>query len=288
MIEEDLTKYPVFVMCGRDVKRRKMMTVLDPEEKYKAKAMLPFLGKRLIDWQMDELRKSPYVDKIYILGLSEVELPFDYPVEYVPVEMTSNPAEKFTAGMAYMKEQGINPELIVISTCDAPGIRKAEIDLFFESLSDMERVDFVQSLVPEEVGEAAFPNSGRVVARFRDVQAFPGELYALSPKAITIGKEIIREISDRRRQINRAVKKISLGPMLRFIAKRPQTWLFILKYALKLATLKDGERALSAAFGCKVKGVVIPEAGFGMDMDLPEDYARLEEFVRRTKLEKKS
>jgi hypothetical protein len=76
--------------------------------------------------------------------------------------------------------------------------------------------------------------------------------------------------------------------MIRFIAKRPQTWLFILKYALKLATLKDGERALSAAFGCKVRGVIIPEAGFGMDMDLPEDYARLEAFVRRTKLERKS
>lgn len=72
--------------------------------------------------------------------------------------------------------------------------------------------------------------------------------------------------------------------MIRFIAKRPQTWFFILKYALKIATLRDGERALSAAFGCKVKGVIIPDAGFGMDMDLPEDYARLEEFVRRTKM----
>jgi CTP:molybdopterin cytidylyltransferase MocA len=288
MKEDTLTKYPVFVMCGRDVKRRKMMTVLDPEEKYKAKAMLPFLGKRLIDWQLDELRKSLYADGIYILGLSQEDLPFDFPVDYVPVEMTSNPAEKFAAGVAYLKKQGKNPDLIVISTCDAPGIRQAEIDLFFESLKQLGSVDFVQSLVPEAVGEAAFPNSGRVVARFRDVQAFPGELYALSPKAITIGNETIREISDRRRQINRSVKKISLGPMIRFIAKRPQTWLFILKYALKLATLKDGERALSAAFGCKVRGVIIPEAGFGMDMDLPEDYARLEAFVRRTKLEKKA
>jgi CTP:molybdopterin cytidylyltransferase MocA len=284
MTEQINSKYPVFVMCGRDVKRRRLMMSLDPEGKIKAKAMLPFLGKRLVDWLIEELRKSPHIDELYILGLTEKDLPFDFPVHYVPVETTSNPAEKFIAGIKYLESQGKDPDLIVISTCDAPGIRRKEIDLFFESLGQFGEVDFVQSLVPEAIGEEAFPNSGRVVVRFRDAQVFPGELYALSPKAIEVGMEIIREISDRRRQINRTVKKISLGPMIWFIAKRPQTWFFILKYALKIATLRDGERALSAAFGCKVKGVIIPDAGFGMDMDLPEDYARLEEFVRRTKM----
>ena len=63
-----IKKYPVFVMCGRDATRRKMMVELDPEGKYKSKALLPFLGRRLIDWQLEALAQSPYVENIYLLG----------------------------------------------------------------------------------------------------------------------------------------------------------------------------------------------------------------------------
>jgi CTP:molybdopterin cytidylyltransferase MocA len=284
MTEQPFPKYPVFIMCGEDAKRRKLMLEIDPEEKYKAKGLLPFLGKRLIDWPVDELRKSPYVDEIYFLGLSQEDLPFDFPVHYVPVETTSNVAEKMAAGLAYLQQQGKDPEMIVIATSDAPGIRQKEIDEFFESLNQRNGSEFVISLVPEAVAEEVFPKSGRVIARFRDCPVFPGELYALSPRAITIGQEAIDEFSNRRRQINRAKRKISLGPMIQYIAKRPQTWGFIIKYALKVAKLCDAEKAFSAAFDCKTKGVIISEAGFGMDMDLPEDYDRLEEYVKRTKL----
>lgn len=72
--------------------------------------------------------------------------------------------------------------------------------------------------------------------------------------------------------------------MLGYLAKRPQTWVTILKYLLGQATLAEGERAVTKAFGCKTRGVIIEDAGFGMDMDLPEDYKRLEDYVRKTKL----
>ena len=283
-MDHTLPKYPVFVMCGRDAKRRKLMEVHDPEGKYKAKALLPFLGKHLIDWQIEELHKSPYVAEIYLLGLSEADITFDFPVQYVAVETNSSVADKLSAGLAFLTGKGIDPRMIVISSSDTPGIRQQEIDTFIQQLEQMKKVDYVQSLVPEAVGEVEFPRCGRAVARFRDHQVFPGELFAISPRAITIANQAIREINDQRRKINRYAKKISIGPMISFIAKRPRTWLFIVKYALKLATLEDAEKALTAAFGIKIKGLIIPDAGFGMDMDLPEDYARLEEFVRRTKM----
>ena len=72
--------------------------------------------------------------------------------------------------------------------------------------------------------------------------------------------------------------------MLRYLARRPKTWMLILKYLMGVATLADGERGLTAAFGCRTRGIVIEEAGFGMDMDLPEDYERLLAYVKQTKL----
>jgi hypothetical protein len=284
MTQQTEPRYPVFVMCGRDAKRRRLLEVHDPEGKYKAKALLPFLGKRLIDWQMDVLRKSPYVEGLYLLGLSAEDITFDYPVHYVPVDTTADFADKLMAGKAYLESLGKSPEMVVISSSDAPGIRLEEVNQFFEALIVHQACEFVVSLVPEQVAEAEFPKSGRVVARFRDHQLFPGELYALSPRAIGIGREVINELSARRRKINRNKKKVGMGPLLLFVAKRPPMWLVILKYLLGQATLADAEKGFSKAFTCKTKGIIIPEAGFGMDMDLPEDYARLEAYVKKTKL----
>ena len=276
-------KYPVFVMCGSDPRRRRLLEVVDPEGKYKSKALLPFLGKRLIDWQIEELKDSPFVSGLYLIGLSEEDAAFDFPVHYVPADTISDFGSKLMHGLDYIESLGKNPEMIVISSCDTPGIRQKEIDAFFEKLMTCEGSEFILSLVTEEVVEAEFPKSGRVVAHFQDCDVLPGELFALTPRVIRTSQEIISGLGSRRRQVNRQVGNIQMGPILRFIAQKPGTWIMIIKYLLGIATLEDGEKALSAAFNIQTRGVIIPEAGFGMDMDLPEDYERLEEFVKRTK-----
>lgn len=284
MTDHPHSQYPVFVMCGRDPKRRRLMMALDPQEHYKVKALLPFLGKRLIDWQLEELRKSPYVEGLYLIGVSEEDIRFDYPVHYVPAETTSGFADKLIAGMAYLNALGMAPDQVVVSSSDAPAIKVGEINTFFEALNKNQPCDFFVSLVPEEIAEKEFPKSGRAVARFCDHHVFPGELYVLSPKAIAVQKDVIEELGQRRRKINRNKKKVSLGPMIRFVAKRPKTWVMIIKYLLGRATLADGEKALSKAFNLVIRTVVIPDVGFGMDMDLPEDYERLKAYVKKTKV----
>jgi hypothetical protein len=279
--DEPQRQYPVFVMCGSDPKRRKLLQVLDPEGKYKSKALLPFLGKRVIDWQLEELNKCSYVEGLYLIGLSEAEARFEYDVHYVPSETTADFPLKLRQGLVYLHALGKKPPLVVISTSDAPAMKLQSINAFFQQLDALDGFDFVPSLVPEDITEQVFPHSGRVVARFRDHKVFPGELYALSPRAIHIGEAVIQEIHQRRRAIDRQRRKVSLGPILRFIAKRPRSWLFLLKFTLKQASLSDAERAFSQTFNCKAKGIIIPDPGFGMDMDLPEDYQRLQAYLQK-------
>ena len=284
MTDQSLPKYPVFVMCGSDRKRRKLMEAVDPERKYKTKALLPFLGKRLVDWQLEALRQSPHVEALYLLGLSEEDAKFDYPVNYVPCETVSDFGDKLLRGLDYLEEGGNDSDMIIISSCDAPAIRVDEINQFFKAIEENLGKEVYISLVTEEVGEAVFPKSGRVVARFSDYEVFPGELMALSPRAIRMQKQVIDELGLQRRKINRQKNKISLGPMLSYLAKRPGIWPLLLKFVLGRATLADGERVLSRTFGSEIKGIVIPDAGFGMDMDLPGDYKRLEAYVKKIKL----
>ena len=257
------------------------MRDLDPEGRIPVKALLPFLGKRIIDFQVEALAASPFVERIYLLGLCKELAQFDLPVEYVPMDLVSDPAEKLAAGLQFLIDQGYKPSLIVVSTSDAPGVTQATIDDFLSRLPEYLDYDFVLSLVPEGIAERDFPKSGRVVARFRDHQVFPGELYALSPRAIMEGRKIITEINQRRRKIDRQATKISMAPLIRYIARRPRTWPLLLKYGLGRATLADAENVVSLAFGGKVKGIIIPDAGFGMDIDLPGDYQRLKEYVKR-------
>jgi CTP:molybdopterin cytidylyltransferase MocA len=275
---------PVFVMCGRDPRRTELMEVLDPDSRYPVKALLPFLGKRVIDWQLEALWQSPYVADIYLIGLSQRDAAFDRPVHYVPVDVTADFSDKLVAGLDHLRSVGREPEMVVISSSDAPAVTVEAVNEFFEHLIALPGYDLVVSLVPEGITEEVFPNSGRVVARFRDHQVYPGELYALSPRAIRRGQEVIRELHRRRRQTNRRVQGGTLAPMVRYIARRPRSWPLILKFLLKRATLSDAEDVLGIAFGCRTKGVIIPDPGFGMDMDLPEDYERLKRHVAATRL----
>jgi NDP-sugar pyrophosphorylase family protein len=283
MAKQEQTQYPVLVICGSDPKRRKLLQVLDPEENYPSKALLPFLGKRVIDWQLEALKQSPYVEGLYIVGLSEEEAPFDYPVDYVPTETTADFPDKLADGLAYLNAQGKSPKLVIVSTADTPAMRLESVNKFFEQLKLHQDYDFVLSVVPEAVTKEVFPDAHRVVARLRDHQVFPGELYALSPKGIRLGQNVIRDFNQLRRAIDRQGETISLGPVLRYLAQKPQTWWVILKYIFKQATLEDVERAFSRAFNCKAKAIVIPDPGFGMDMDLPEDYEKLKAYVKMTK-----
>lgn len=67
--------------------------------------------------------------------------------------------------------------------------------------------------------------------------------------------------------------------MLRLLARQPVVWFLLLKYLLGRASLADAERAFSLAFRCRTKGVIIEDATFGMDIDLPGDLERLEAFM---------
>lgn len=91
MAEQKVHSYPVFVMCGEDPRRRKMMAVLDPEGKYKSKALLPFLGRRLIDWQLEELRRSLYAafgcaTRGVIISDAGFGMDMDLPEDYARLE----------------------------------------------------------------------------------------------------------------------------------------------------------------------------------------------------------
>lgn len=276
--------YPVLVLCGSDPKRRELLKVLDPEEKYPSKVLLPLLGKRVIDWQLEALLASSYVGEIYLLGLTQSDYPIKDPIHHIPIDTTSTILEKITAGSKIISKNYPDLEHIVISTGDAPAITTKSIDLFFRELIQHNDADVLLTGVPEDITLEIFPDHGRVVGKFKDQDIYPGEMFALRNNILPVLENEINQLSSRRRQFNRRSDTSKLGPILRYLARKPGLWLMIIKYLRGILTVDELETILSKVFNLNIKTAIIPDPGFGMDMDLPEDYQKLSDYIKQTKL----
>ncbi|MBY9001512.1 MAG: hypothetical protein KGD64_11385 [Candidatus Heimdallarchaeota archaeon] len=110
-----MEQFPVFLFAGRDEIRRDLLVFHDPNEKYKAKSLLPFLGKPLVQWVIDILEESAYIDKIYILGLDESDADLNGNLEFVPVRSRGTLYSKYKAGLKYLRDKNIHPDNIIIT-----------------------------------------------------------------------------------------------------------------------------------------------------------------------------
>ena len=276
--------YPVFVLCGRDPKRRKLLRVHDPEGKYPSKALLPMLGKRVIDWQLEALQASSYVGDIFLLGLTQSDYPIKYPIQHIPIDTTSTIMEKISAGSKVISKNYPDLKHIIISTGDTPAITTKSIDLFFRELIQHSDADVLLTGVPEDITLEVFPDHGRVVGRFKDQDIYLGEMFALRYDILPVLEEEIDQLATRRRQINRRANTSKFGPILRYLARKPGLWLMIIKYLRGTLTLDELESTLSKTYKLNIKTAIIPDPGFGMDLDLPEDYQKLSDYIKQTKL----
>ncbi len=276
--------YPILVLCGRDLKRRELLEVLDPDGEYPSKALLPMHGKRVMDWHLEALFASKYVDEVYLIGLKPEEFPSSANLSYIPCDLTSTILEKITTGANFLQAKYPDQEHLIVSTGDAPGILSESIDIFIETLINDQDIDVLLAGAPEDGILEAFPEHGRVLGKFKDLSVTPGELMAYRYSIIPKITDEIEQLTVRRREFDRRSDTSKLIPLMRYLAKNPRLWVLIGKYLSGNLTLSEAENILSKAYDMKLRAVIINDPGFGMDMDLPEDYQRLSDYVNKIKI----
>jgi len=272
-------KYPVLLLAGRDVERREFLDGLDPDEKYKSKALYPFLGKTVIEWVIDELLKSPYVEGIYILGLSEEDLKVEGPIHFIPIDYKIKISKKYKAGLDYLIEKGKNHDVVIGCSSDCPGIKVESINTFLEFVQQREDYDFILATVPYDVIRKFFPDSKRAVARLKDISLSQGEMASFSPRAINDYQKLMDSFTT-----TNVRKSRSFMSLVKVVARKPSTWFKLIKIARGKGTLDDAKECFSKAYNLKADVVIINDPGLAMDMDLPEDHKKLEGYVSKIKL----
>jgi hypothetical protein len=242
------------------------------------------LGKRVMDWHLEALLASEYVGDIYLIGLRPEEFPSSEKLNFIPCELTSTVLEKITTGAKYLQEKYPEQEHLIVSTGDAPGILSESINTFIEILIKDQDIDVLIGCAPEEGILEAFPEHGRVLGRFKDDCVTPGELIAYRYSIIPELKDEIKQLTVRRREFNRRSDTTKLIPLMRYLAKKPRLWALIGKYFTGTLTTSEAVNILSKVYGMKLRAAIINDPGFGMDMDLPEDYQRLSDYVEKVKI----
>ena len=271
-------KFPVLILAGSDKDRREIMQIHDPEEKYKSKVLLPMCGKTVLEWVVEEFLKSSYVEEVFVLGLSDEEIKFNGPVHHIPIGLDASIGRKYRAGLDYLIETNKVQDDLIFCSADCPGIKVETINTFIEYVNSNKGNDFIATGVPYEVVEEAFPDSGRGVARLRDINLTQGEMVSVSPYLIENRQAEIDEFTELSTR-----KQRSFMTLVRLVAKRPRSWYRLFKIVIGRGKLKDAIIAFSRAFKLKADAVVMDDPGLALDMDLPQDYEKLTEYVTKTK-----
>ncbi len=271
-------KYHVFLLAGRDSERREIMKVLDPKKKYKTKVLLPMFDKTVLEWVVEEYHKSPYVEKICIVGLTKDDIQFNVPVEYIPIDPYTPISQKYLAGLKYLEENNLPTDKIIFSSSDCPGVKVETLNYFLKEIESKDGFDFILSAIPLEVVEKVFPDSKRGVARLKDINLTQGEIALFSAYAI---RNHVKTVDN----ITTISKKRGFWPLFWYVARRPKAWSKLFKILIKQGTLNDAIIGFSRAFKLKSDVVIINDAGLSLDMDLPEDYNKLKNYVEKVKIQ---
>ena len=110
-------------------------------------------------------------------------------------------------------------------------------------------------------------------------------MYVFRHKIIPIIEDEILQMTLKRRQFDRQKDTSKLVPVFKYLGRKPRLWLLIIKYGLGLLSISELESILSRVYNLKMKAIIIPDPGFGMDLDLPEDYESISEYIKMTKIQ---
>jgi len=278
-------KYPVVVLCGSDPDRRDLLKTLDPEGMLPSKAVLQMAGKRVLDWQLEAMVKASDIGQIHLIGLSAEEFPSDLDLRYIEYGRNSSILEKIKHGSEVLQKAYPDIEHLVVCSGDAPGVATSSINLFFDLFHKNLDADLLIGVVPEDITLKFFPNHRRVIGKFKEISVYPGEIYVFRHSIIPILEDEILQLTKQRRQFNRQKDTSKLIPVLKYLGKKPLLWGLIIKYLLGLLSISDLESILSRVYNLKMKALIIPDPGFGMDLDLIEDFQKITDYIQLTRLQ---
>ncbi|MDR3577482.1 MAG: nucleotidyltransferase family protein [Anaerolineaceae bacterium] len=219
----------------------------------RAKAVLDFNGKPMVQWVLDALSGSTLIDRVVLVGLPAfVQLACSHPITYL--DSAGSIIGNIQAGVQELIT-GTSPEdhaLVVAS--DIPAIRPDIVDWLVHCVEES-NFDIYYSIVERFNMERAFPGSKRTYAHLKDGEFCGGDMHAVRLGAALQDNPAWHRILEARKNPLKQAQLIGFDT------------LFLLK--LRLLTIQRAERMISNRLCIRGKALICPYPETGMDVDKP-------------------
>ncbi|MGB0906707.1 MAG: nucleotidyltransferase family protein [Maricaulaceae bacterium] len=241
----------VLILAGQ---REGVVDPLCAEAGIERKALLPLLGRPMIDYVLEALSASKLAPKFYVSGFDA-----DY-----DARLLQSPSAPGPAGSALVAiEAGIDAPLLV-TTCDHPLLTPGMVEIFLSGARES-GADFCVGLAERDIIDPAYPGVSRTYLKFSDKAVSGCNLFYI---ANAKGIEAIRFWRQAQHDRKKPWKLAS-----RFGVR------ILFDYLLGRLTLGGAFEYASKRLGITAKPVLIPIAEAAIDVDKPSDKRFVEQIL---------
>ena len=242
------------IMAGADNKGR-----LAEVSQAEYEALILINGKTMLEWVLEGVFQAERVDRIVIVGPCDAlrdiiqGLPDAQRNRVVLVEQRGSMIDNLMAGI----EEVPNSKKALALSSDIPFITGEALDGFIRLCEEMP-AQVHYALVPKSVNEARFPGVQRTYINMADAVVTGGNAFMVEPEVVRRNHDVIRQALGMRK------KPLALLSMLGLP--------FIIKYLIGRLAIADVERKAKTWLDIVGRGVIVPYAEIGVDVDKPSDY----------------
>jgi GTP:adenosylcobinamide-phosphate guanylyltransferase len=224
------------------------------------KALLNICGRPMVEYVVDALRGSSYIDRISIVG----------PVEF----LTKHLGEKVDY---YFEEQGsffqnldtaIQPfkedKNIIIISSDIPMITSQVIDDFINRCADKD-ADLCYPIVDKKTNQSMFPGFNRTYVKLKEGSFTGGNIFYINPRVIDSCRDFVIKLIDYRKTPWKTAGLLGMDLLTMLILGR-----------LPISYI---EKRFSDLLNIKAVAVISPFPQLANDVDKPSDIEMVEKYL---------
>jgi len=214
-------------------------------------ALIHINGKPMLCYVVEALRKSPYIDRIVVVGFPEFK---QYLADdIILLECASSLVENVQIGMNYLQPK--NHVLVV--TSDIPMVTQEAVDDFIQRCEG-KVADLFYPIVSKEANEELYPGVIRTYVTLKDGIYTGGNMVLMSAHFIGQCHPVVERVVQLRKKPFAIARLLGLK--------------IIIKFVFRKLTIADVEQRVKKHFGLCAQAVISPYPQIGTDVDKPSDW----------------
>jgi len=217
------------------------------------KSMLDVAGKPMVQWVLDALAGSAYIDRVIVVGLPD-DAPLDFPRPLTILPDMGSMIDNLQSAAKVLGSFHQENDFVLAVSSDTPTITTQHVDWVIKQVEQVTGELFF-GVIERKTMEERFPGANRTFLKLKDKELCGSDFNALRLNLISGGHPLGRKIVDSRKSPLKQALLLGLDTLFLVLFRR--------------LTLDQVARKISKKLGVSAQAVITPYAELGMDVDKP-------------------